>query len=618
MAGGETVGSNKLRELALALTENERKELLRKIAGSLSLKSPEGRDIYAQEIAPEERQTLMADEISGLSIWRRIVYFFRRLVSTKPDDQTYIEFRLSELRKRIRSVCPGLMPVEYHTVREEFARIVWDLYKAAYPLIPMFLDLWRSKEYLQQSVEHLLSQRIPAARSDLDDFVSMEELQSAFLEHEQKGDVRKLVVERLHLYLEEVPDDLFQHLEEGILPFYFLKGLCLFDYNAFFDVFGFDPGITPPEEMPPFREAPTSAVLPHIEQLYYGLYSAGRLERGFYVHSEMIDRYLELKERDGIGLEDADGSSENGDASERTESPSESAYQERRSQVQESSDYLSELLNEGFRVGRRLPFVELMRFLRRDPYYRVSVYLPTLKLREFYHSYLMIRILSELDERFPEIRRGVVDRMVEEVFGGTPPPFAYFRPGVQIASAKLGLPDFRHMRSLNLLYSFLRFVYRGRMQEMVRTLARVLPSRQRETAGDLLIHVSGTEATLADLEHFDESFSPDSEDGRAFYRIRYAVEKDVTLHRSYRNIVQQKDREARGLVDRGMEHLRGMISVCTVILQGLSDQFRQSYADIDSRVNSIDGLDRLLDLQLGKLVHFETLMKQAIVMEEGY
>ena len=61
-----------------------------------------------------------------------------------------------------------------------------------------------------------------------------------------------------------------------------------------------------------------------------------------------------------------------------------------------------------------------------------------------------------------------------------------------------------------------------------------------------------------------------------------------------------------------------MITVLTTVQHNVSDQLRHSYADIDSRVNSIDGLDRLLELQLGKLVHFEKLMKQAIVMEEGY
>ena len=122
-------------------------------------------------------------------------------------------------------------------------------------------------------------------------------------------------------------------------------------------------------------------------------------------------------------------------------------------------EQLQGLYSEAMRTGRRVPFVELMRFLRRDPYFRVSVYMPTLKLREFYHSYLMIRVLSQLDSRFPDIRRGVVDRMVEELFGGPPPPFTYFRPGVQVASDRTGLPGFRHMRSLNLLYAFLPSIH---------------------------------------------------------------------------------------------------------------------------------------------------------------
>jgi len=587
VAGVHSGTPNTFRDLALALTEDERRELLRKISGSLSLKTAGEQPNYRHEVADSERHALIASEIENLNFWRRVRFFLRRLFSTKAHDPAFIDFRLSEMRHRIRAGCPAMSPLEHHSVCSEVAVATWALYQAVYPLIPMFLDLWRSGNYLQESIEYLLSQRIPAARSDLLDFASVEELQDAFMDNELKSDVRKLVVERLGIYLDEIPDDLFGHLEEGVLPLYYLRPLCLLDYNRFFDAFGFDPGIAPPEAMPPFKVAPTSAALPLVEALFHGLHSAARLEKGFYVHMDILDRYLELKETND---------SEEGDLDEEVASEEEEdAYQRRRGHLQELKDQLDALHTAAARLSAHIPFSEVVRYYRHDPWHRIVAYLPKLRLRDFHQANLTMRVLSQLDQRFGDVRVGVVSRLTEELFGGTTVPFEYFRPAVLSAPDKLGLPKFRHIRSATVLSNFLGRVYRPRLQEMVRVLSRILPVRQRDSSSALVVSVAGTETALADLDGFDKSFSTDSDDGKAFYRVRYGVEKDVTLHRSYRNIVQHKDREIRSIVDLALEHLRGLRRVLENMQRTLSDQLRQRYAEADSTVSALDGLDGLLE-----------------------
>ncbi|MEE8441214.1 MAG: hypothetical protein V3S41_05785 [Spirochaetia bacterium] len=599
------------RDLALAMTPEERRELLRKISGSLSLNSGEDQPLYKQEVAEAERHALIGAEIEKLSLLGRIRFFLRRIFSTKPHDQAFIDFRLHELRRRIRVGCPAMAPLEHHSVCAEVATATWALYQAVYPLIPMFLDLWRSGSYLQESIEYLLSKRIPAARSNLPDFASVEELQDAFMENELKGDVRKLVVERLGIYLDEIPDDLFAHLEEGVLPLYFLRPLCLLDYNRLFAAFGFDPGITPPDALPPFNVAPTSAALPLVEGLLYGLHSAARLEHGFYVHMDILDRYLELKE---IHNSEEEGEVSEGDASEAEED----ASQQRRVHLQELRDQLETLHAAATRLGDHIAFSDVVRYYRRDPWHRMVAYMPKLRLREFYQSYLMMRVLSQLDESFGDVRVGVISRMIEELFGGAPSPFEYYRPAILSAPDKLGLPKFRHIRSATVLQNFLRHIYRTRLQEIVRTLSRVLPVRQRDSSSALVVHVAGIEQALADLDGFDRSFSPDSDDGKAFFRVRYGVEKDVTLHRSYRNIVQHKDREVRSMIDLALEHLRGLLRAFENMQRTLSDQLRQRYAEADASVSTLDGLDGLLEEYSGKLGLLDKLVKQILAMEEGY
>ena len=279
---------------------------------------------------------------------------------------------------------------------------------------------------------------------------------------------------------------------------------------------------------------------------------------------------------------------------------------------------LKRLRDAGATMLERVPFADIIRFYRRDPWIRIIGYVPKVRLRDFYTSYLTIHLLSQLDERFSQIRTGVVDRMTRELFGGTPPTFEYYRPGVQSAPDGSTLPAMGFMRSLAVAYNFLRYLYRGRMQEMVRILSRVLPVRQRDSSSDLVVHVAGIEESLAKLEEFDRSFSPDSEEGKAFYRVRYGVEKDPTLQRSYRNLVHQRDREAQNLLSSTIEHLRGLNRVFDNIERGLSDQLRERYAAADHRVNALDGLDRLLEEYRTKLDRFDRLIRQVRATEEGY
>ena len=496
MAGTRSGATETFRDLALALTDEQRRELLRKISTSLSLRDADEQPIYKRDIAAADRHGLIAQEIERLGVWRRIRFFLRRVFTTKPHDDAFIEFRLQELRRRIRAGCPAMAPLEHHSVCTEVAVAMWELYKAAYPLIPVFLDLWRTSSYLQESVEYLLSHQIPAARSNLMDFASVEELQDAYLENELKSDVRKLVVERLGLYLDEIPDDLFTHLEEGVLPLYFLRPLCLLDYNRFFEVFGFDPGVSPPDGTPPFKPAPTSAALPQLESLYFALHTASRLEKGFHVHLDLLDRYLELKGRQDEPetgsspgtTDEPEPEAESPDAGEDV--PSEvvpldgedggGVSEQNRERLQLLRDDLDTLHAEAAKLSAHLPFPDVVRYYRRDPWHKLAAYMPKLRLRDFHQSYLTMRVLSQLDAQFGDVRVGVVSRMTEDLFGDSTVPFEYFRPAILSAPDKLGLPRFRHVRSATVMYNFLCRVYRPRLQEIVRTLSRILPVRQRD------------------------------------------------------------------------------------------------------------------------------------------
>jgi hypothetical protein len=156
------------------------------------------------------------------------------------------------------------------------------------------------------------------------------------------------------------------------------------------------------------------------------------------------------------------------------------------------------------------------------------------------------------------------------------------------------------------------------MQEMFRILSRILPVRQRDSSSDLATHLAGVDEIFADIEDFDASFSPETEDGKAYFRVRYGVEKDVSLQRSYHNQLLQRDRESGVLVERAVEHLRGLRRVIGSLETSLTDQTRERYAANDPRVNELDGLDQLLATQAQKLDQFNGVIGHIRAMEQGH
>jgi hypothetical protein len=597
------------RDLALAMPEEERKALHSRIVSSLSLRSSGSPGSLTSGSTAENKKEIIEGEIERLSLWQKLRYFVRRLLSTHSDEQAYLEFRLAEVRRRATRALPGLRPMEPHSVSSEVARETWSLYKAAYPVIPLFVDLWRQEHYLQRAVEHLLRQHIPDAKDDLYSFVSLQELQETFYKNERKGDVRSLVLDRLEDYLSKIPREILSELAGGLEPLYFLKQIAIYDYNTLFKTFGFDPGIAPPEEVPPFTDAPTSAALPQIELLYLALYTTAKLSRDFHIHPELIDRYLAVKQSEKHPHQ-SERKDEDGEPSGNAE--------QRSRRVSELESAIRKLQRESRAFAARVPLADVIRFYSRDPWIRMRPYVPRIDLEAFYRSDLTMKLLSQLDDRFSEVRKGVIERMVRRLFGGEPSPLNHFKNGPHLLAERYESDRYSHIYSLTVTFQFLRKIFHGRMHEMFRILTRILPVRQRDSSSDLATHLAGVDEIYADIEDFDASFSPETEDGKAYFRVRYGVEKDVSLQRSYHNQLLQRDRESGVLVERAVEHLRGLMRVVNNIQATLTDQVRERYASNDPRVNELDGLDQLLAQQAEKLEQFDRVISHIRAMEQGH
>ncbi len=539
-------------ELAYALPEEERRELYRRIMSSLGLgKDNEQRDtIVPTQIHPEQRRSIIEREMGDLGLWGRLRLWFRSWLTGKPRQDAFVDLKLLSIRKQLLSaeVCPKASATEL--VAAEFGRRLFALFQAAAPVASVFQDMWQSQEMLRNVIQLLLERRIPQAKTGLMDFMTDEEMKEIYVVGRSKTEIRNHLLERLDAYIGRIHQGVFDEIAAGVTPLYYMKGLALFDYVQLLAVFGYNAGDSPAAEVPELSDVRATDIIEQLEELYYAFYTWQRLEGRIRVHRELLDHYLRAQQ--ATFSDDPPN-----DAEIRTQA--EAIEQDIRSLHETAAVFI-----------KHNPLAEMIKYHHADPYYRFVVYVPKINLKDFYYNALRVLLLEQIDQRFEVVREGAIEVLIDETFGHHPPDFPNFRSGGASAVNRLGLPTFRHVRSLNILYNYVQIIYRRVFRQQLTLIHRTISSRHRDLSNELSFYAAGLEDVADKITAFDETFSPDSDEGKSFYRVRHTMEKDLSQQRVYRSIVVQRDRQSRLLVEKGLEHLQGMLAVLSKLrtLQG--------------------------------------------------
>jgi hypothetical protein len=198
-----------------------------------------------------------------------------------------------------------------------------------------------------------------------------------------------------------------------------------------------------------------------------------------------------------------------------------------------------------------------------------------LKLRDFYASALKMRLLPQIDSYFNQIRERVVQRKIDELFEGRQlKNFRYYRKYTSLEYEKIGLPVFTRIRSLTFLYNFLDIFYRLFIQETIQILSRGILQQNRLTLNRLLVYAGEAEETHDNIQMFDNSLSPDHDDGKLFQRLRFKLASNTSHQRLYRNLIAQKDKEVQTHLMKGKEAVAGIKKVFDEILTSTTETVR--------------------------------------------
>lgn len=629
-------GRSVFEKLAETLPEKERKELLAKIYRSLDFGTEDDETIYHQEITNDEREALMRQDLSRLTLLGRFFLWLQSILSGRTRRDLFLASKIRALKAGINQKCPGVTGFETRDLAPKLAEAFFDLYKLTLPVRAVFSSLLLKSREIEGAFIPLLERMSPETKVRLEEVVPMATLEEVYDEKGAEQAVKRTALESLDQYVEKLDDSIFARVEQSIVPVFYLKDVVFFPYAAFFDLFHVQLRTLVPEQRPDFQSASAMLTIEYLERMFFAVYAALKVPRPYAVKAE-VARYLVAISRhgDGSGPESGSGEGNVAVAAEgKGADPSEGAQPfaggaspqpgpawspdpasaEEYALVRDLSS-----LYEGIRnFERRIPLADLIRYFLKDPYYKLFVYVPLLQLKEYYLGIVKVRFVAELDELWSTIKTRVIDTKVERLFKGEKlVEFRNYREYEGSDSEKMGLPFFSHTRSLNVIFNFVRWYYRGYVQEIVKILATVILTQNRISRNKLLLHATAIEDIEEKVKLFDDSLSPDSEEGKLFHRLRATLAGDPGHQRMYRTIVLQKDVLVNGLIERARDSLSGIEKVFEEVVTTPSEAVRERLGSRFYLNGRLQPLSVLLKDRAEYIRNFLSVLLQILRLEGG-
>jgi len=588
----------KLEEISSALPEAERRELLARITRSL------GRDTRGEyrriELKQEERERILAEEIHALSFWDRFLLWFKGLFNPKSKRDLFVDLKIKQLKREIRHKSSGLTGFETRDLSAKFARQLFDLYHASFPLRAAFQVFHSDADYRARAVTHLFDAKMPEAKRKLEDFISTGQMEKILHDTGSEEEVRKRLLRSFGDYQKRISDKLIRQLEEGIKPFSYLKNIVLFPYANTFRHFNYQPtpGILE-DKYPYFATASVMLMLEQLERLWHALSLAVNLGEEWFCHEELFACYLD-------------------ESMHEEEESVEAVEIDREEEIAELENSVNRVVDSAHQFLKRIPLLELLRYFRKDPYYKLVFAAPRLQIKALYVSGLKERILGQLEEKIVEVKKHVIETKIKEIFK-TDQLFEMFyyveTPSYDYAS--LDLPYFSYTKSLKILYNYLSKIYKGYIQETLQITNTYLVSGNRIIQSRINQYAAGLEELEAKLVLLDRSLAPDEDDGKNLLRLRHRIDTDLTQQKLYRSFVVQKDKEARELIDQGIEYLLGIKRVYDDLLSSPMESIKSLLKTLHFFKGRNQTLSMLMRTVSDRISDFHELLSQLVALEKG-
>ena len=604
-------------ELSRFMPDQEREELLKKIKKSLYVPEEVEDRKYHREIDNNIREEALKRDIDALSWFSRLIMWVLSKIRGKKIREIFIASQIKRLKKSINAQYPGLTGFESRDLHPQLATEIFGIYTLVANLRSIFRLIWTQSDDFERMFMSLLDERIPHSINELFDFISLENMQTIYIETKSIEKIKDEVNQKFDKYIKSIPIGIFQKLENDMRPITYLKDLVLFHFMAFFELFNFTPEEKNRNQEISFKAASAMLSLDYLERLHYALYQVAALENRTQMPKDILLYLTKVQ----LGIEEEERKEFEDQFSEDDSNGEQAELQETQSVIEPTGAIaatIQRLIVKAQAVFQTVPLENLVRYFQKDPYYELVRSVPELRLKELYVTILRLKLVAQVEKLHPEIRRRMIDSEIALMFEGKKiTKFQNYQEFTSADNQDLDLPTFRYAKTVTLLNNYVRIFYKDYLDELVQILNRGVLSQNLITRDRLLQHSTVAEDMELRLAAFDYSLAPESKDGKLFQRLRFTLGQEPNHQKMYRTLILQKDRELESLIDRAAEALTGLKNVFEEIGSSTSDTIKSQLGDSYFIKGKPLTLSQILKERIAHLQRFNNVLDQVYKLDKG-
>lgn len=607
--------------LASSISEQERKELLKKINYSINSETKPKNSIYASEFTREQKKNMIREGIRKLSFIQKLKFFLKKIFTGKNEEKIFTEYQLDLIKKRINERCRGISNFDTGAIKPLMAEFLYRLYINAKPLEEIMKLFWKNEKVINAVLTGLMEREIKRPATCIDDLFTDEERENILFREKSKIAFKQEINKALIKYLSSIPENIFKNAEKKLMPFYCMREIILFPYEELFSFFNFDPGLKSNKMAKPVS---ADIILDYLERLYCAIYAAMKISQPIKIPEDLFTvreegppaPEKEKQEETDLKEEDEEDDDENdlyaSDASEKEKTKKLLSVFE----PEKISVLMEKLIIEIEKFDRQVPLRDLIKYYKNNIFYRIMFYAPKLRMRDFYSASLRIILLKQIDPKYQEMKNRQLKKDIDDMFKNFRKlTLSNYRLYTKNEYCGIRMDYLRSAGTMELLYNWLIDFYCYNIREKIEAIAKYLLIYDKDISSGLTTYASILDDLALKIRDFDSSLSPEQEDGKLLNRLFINLGSGLSYLKMYKNMINDKNKKTKEIISRANESIEELKKIFSSILFSKSSEISKTLGNTLKIENKSASLKEHIEKILQSISSFSMLFNQQIESE---
>lgn len=554
-----------------------------------------------------EFKKLMQEGLDSLTFFEKLVFHIQTFFLRKNQAELFREHYINHLKQEVLAL-GNFANFTTKMLTSRFASELLELYRIVLPLKAPLDFIWQNKNLLHDLITYLLDQGNSSVKRSLEDFVSIDQMLNIFLENNSSDEaVRRHILKSVKGYTDSLSGIRLNEIRTELLPFFYLYKLTSYPFFEVFKIFGVSPSqiteLSNSENLNFKVSVPASILLDYLIKLDSALSWSAHLKvtdsSTYYLYRVYL-LHENKQISDGAKVVDIDSIARN---------------------ANDLSREFNGILSKINRFYSRLPVCKLIQIFTKNPTYATPKLTAKLDIRKFYSDTFKRIAVSELDSVLVQMRIAYFRQTLRRIFEkGDYSIIDFYCNNFSSQWQKLGLPQFKHTKSFELVYNFLRHWVSLKMHNvfslLITNILVKVPSLQSQME-EFKIAIDLAEDKI---KKFDKSLGFDHESGKLLWGYKDSLDRSGSLKRTkdISDFIFTQDKEALALIDAGVQVLNNFSSfIKNKILEGTIESLKPIIAGVYGSISRSQSLQEVLRIRADDIGVFVGIIKEIIKYEKN-